>query len=332
MPRPIIDAMKTGDYGKLTKIEYAVMAVLLLIGMLHGGIVLRRAAHVPSMPEVHKHAAPAPALQYTLYGADLAQKTRTVLQAMDSIESSQELSAAGFQLSEDSARAIASRLDALRERGYSATFLLADWQTGRVLAYKPLSPRYSASAIKGPVVLADAAHELLNAPDDADLAAQTITISDNDAYAELVQRYGLAALADWTTNTRTSVNMDAEVGIGTAKYMWLSAADLTKMWLLGYDFLFGSADRSGEWFVQPFGSSSNSFIRDALGSDATVYSKAGWIHDDEYFTAQNDAGIVRTSSGDFVLTVLSDAYGENELLAGLVRTLAEVRAADMLGA
>lgn len=330
--------MKTGYHKRA---EYAACAAVLLLGILHTGTLAVRAVRAVqsgtdhgTQLNVQKHSVPAPQdasiSQSSIYGTALSLQVRRAASQIDSIESKQTLASTGFALSSESEQAVTEQLDLITSRGYSATFVLVDMQTGHTLEYKSHSPRYSASAIKGPVVLADAALGHLQQQTDDSLVQQTISISDNDAYAQLVERYGLDPLARWTASPETSVNLDAEVGIGTAKYMWLSAADLTKMWLLGYDYLFGETDRSAEWFAQPFAASQNSFIRDALsGSDASAYTKAGWIHDDEYFTAQNDAGIIRTDHGDVVLTVLSDAYGEYDLLSGLVRALVSVHGADM---
>ncbi|TCD54570.1 hypothetical protein EJ419_02935 [Alloscardovia theropitheci] len=279
-----------------------------------------------------------------VYGQDVNNLVLQAVSRIDSLESHQAVETAGFQISQQSLDALNNQINTIRNSGYSISFVVTDLATGNTLSYRPHSPRYTASSIKGPVILADFAQGAIdsaNTPADvAQQVEQTITVSNNDTYASLVDEFGMSPLSNWTSG----VNLDAE--IGSTKYMWLSSADFAKMWILGYDYLFGNDamnskpndnyaalrnvplnDSNKEWFSRYYTYTENSFINQAL--DNLVYSKAGWINDDQYFYAQNDAGIVKSDTGDYVVAVMSSAYGEYGMLGSLVKQLATIHDSEM---
>ena len=279
-----------------------------------------------------------------VYGENVNNLVLQSVAKIDSLESHQAVETAGFNLDQQSLDALNNQINTIRNAGYSLSFVVTDLATGNTLAYRPNSPRYTASAIKGPVVLSDFAEGAIdpaNTPANvAQLVEQTITMSNNDTYASLVTQFGMTPLNNWVSG----VNLDGE--IGPTKYMWLSAGDFAKMWVLGYDYLFGTDamnsapnsnypafknaalnDQNKQWFSQYYTYTENSFINQAL--DNTVYTKAGWINNDENFYAQNDAGIVKSDTGDYVVAVLSSAYGEYDMLSSLVKQLATIHDSQM---
>ena len=74
----------------------------------------------------------------------------------------------------------------------------------------------------------------------------------------------------------------------------------------------------------------NSNIHRALGDSTTVYTKAGWISGEGDLYALNDGGIVASSSGAYVLSVMTDACGRNDLLTELVDVVDSVHSGAML--
>lgn len=121
-------------------------------------------------------------------------------------------------------------------------------------------------------------------------------------------------------------------------YVTTCARDMAKLWTQGYGFLFaqqtsGAADVSDEalqWLSGDMTDSLNSNIHRALGDSTTVYTKAGWISGEGDLYALNDGGIVASSSGAYVLSVMTDACGRNDLLTELVDVLDSVHSGAML--
>lgn len=277
------------------------------------------------------------------YATGLSPLVTRIATNIDKIEVNRNISSVGFTPSDSSLDAIRAQITSFENSGFEISFVVSDISTGATLAYRPNSVHYSASAIKGPVVLSDFAAGSINAANPGttttNLIQQTIVNSNNDTYAQITQQYGLTNLSNWAD----SVNVDNE--IGRTKYAWMSAADFAKLWALGYDYLFATGtnqansnstllanaalnDTNKQWFANYFTQSHNSFINQALTS--TVYTKPGWINTDQYFLAQNDAGIVKSDKGDYIIAVMSTAYGQYDQLSTLVQALAAVHNSEMV--
>ncbi|KFI88065.1 hypothetical protein BREU_0853 [Bifidobacterium reuteri DSM 23975] len=261
------------------------------------------------------------------------------VQNVGSLDGSAQISAVGFQLSADQQSQLEQQLNAIAAYGYQASFTLVDVSTGAALSSYGGTARYSASAAKGPYVLSLAATDAIDinavyqssdtvAADTHNLIEQTITVSDNDAYAALHDSYGGTPLGTWASG----LGVTADV-IDT-KYYDISSNDLARLWLKGQSYLFstnasddGTAD-ARQWLASEYSDTLNSAIHMALGNQYAVNTKAGWIDEGDY-VAQNDAGIVHSGSGDYVLAVMTDAYGEYDLLADLIVTLDQIHSASM---
>ena len=90
------------------------------------------------------------------------------------------------------------------------------------------------------------------------------------------------------------------------------------------------SDEALQWLSGDMTDSLNSNIHRALGDSTTVYTKAGWISGEGDLYALNDGGIVASSSGAYVLSVMTDACGRNDLLTELVDVLDSVHSGAML--
>ena len=114
--------------------------------------------------------------------------------------------------------------------------------------------------------------------------------------------------------------------------------------MLGYQYLFsdaapakadGTPSASKEaraWLAQQMRGSLNSSIQMAHAESEEVYTKAGWIYGEGDFYALNDAGIVLPAGAHdlqahpqgYVLAILSDACGRNDLLSELATVVDDV--------
>ena len=122
-------------------------------------------------------------------------------------------------------------------------------------------------------------------------------------------------------------------------YLFTSARDMAKLWTAGYGFLFAGqtagvqniTPESLQWLSGDMTNSLNSCIHAALGDADAVYTKAGWINGEGDLYVLNDAGLVMSQSGTYVLAVLTNACGRNDLLTSLIGTLDAVHSGDMRG-
>ncbi len=273
---------------------------------------------------------------------------------MQAADGSAQLVTAGFTLSDADRRAVDEALATFSNAGYSVGMVLADLDTGAVLTSSGSVPKYSASSIKGPYVMSLAATGAI----DLDAVAgrrdgvasavhsdieQAIQVSDNDAYGALYLRYGTTPMTSWLDGSGVQHNLTDH------EYLDLSAIDLAIMWTKAYQYLFtdtvdaassqpvkASADARA-WLASNYRDSLSSTIHMALGDSAPMLSKAGWIAEAGYL-AFNDGGIVLPDSqrseyggvaiterpSAYVLTMLTDAYGEYDLLTNLASTLGDV--------
>ncbi|MBT1160676.1 MULTISPECIES: serine hydrolase [Bifidobacterium] len=293
--------------------------------------------------------------------------TETVLAGIGQIDGAAQISTAGFTLDPETQVQLENELNTFASYGYGVSFVMVDVASGKTLASYSGTERYSASAIKGPYVLSLAETGTIDlnavyaAETDADattqyLIDQAITVSDNDAYKELHDTYGSDAFARWSA----AANVGVDVTQGA--YLNMAAADLARMWAAGYGYLFGSDDAAADdttggtgngataansatdnttqtaadldsaarqWLAGEFSGTLNSTISMALGGQYSVYTKAGWINGEGDYYALNDAGIVRSGSGDYILAVMTSAADEYDLVTGLISMLDTIHSAAM---
>lgn len=309
-----------------------------------------------------KHATQVPQAQSLPTGTP----TEIALNAIGKLDGAAQVSTTGFTLDPDTQVQLEDELNTFTNAGYEASFVMVDLKTGDALSSYAGTAHYSASAIKGPYVLAlaetgaiDLKSAYLAETSDAGntqyLIHQTISVSNNDTYFSLRLAYGTDAFAQWSQSAGVSVDVtDTSLG----DFLNMSSADLARMWAKGYGYLFGSDGTAGstnssdgqsnsqsspdnttqeatdvdsaarQWLAGEFSNTLNSSIHMALGSQYSVYTKAGWINEAGLYSL-NDAGIVRSSSGDYVLAVMTTAVNEYDMVSGLVSMLDTIHTDQM---
>lgn len=200
------------------------------------------------------------------------------------------------------------------KEGYRISFLLYDLETGQGISYHSTDSYYSASTIKGPYAACIAETYPESVSELEFLFEDIIHISDNYAYSCLWELYGTEDFEIWLNEAGCK---DIDV---SDLYADVTAQNLARMWIKMYDY-FTSGTPESDWISELYTDTLNSYISDALSDTYTVYSKAGWICEDEYYNVQNDAGIVLSSQNPYVIVVLSDAYERRDLLEPLVCAL-----------
>ena len=205
-----------------------------------------------------------------------------------------------WELPEEQKLRLQELLEKTEKSGSHIGIVMLDIQTGKGIAVQPARRFYGASSIKGPYVLSLA---MLN-PKSINKKLSTFRAiavnSDNDAYDSLVGQYGRNYIDAW----RLAVDAGAPLTAGC--YAYLSAEDLARLWVMGYQYLTTKID--GEIMGELFETPNQSAIHTVLGKRYTTQTKAGWISQSVSTTA--DAGIVYAGDHPYILAITSD-YGSN---------------------
>lgn len=221
------------------------------------------------------------------------------------------------ELSREMEKELDRAIEAFDKEGYRVGFLLYDLNSGQGLSYNAADSFYSASAIKGPYVACIAETEP-SCTDEYRLAIkETISVSSNDDYAVLWRAYGSSVFCAWLEEAGC-----LEVDV-SSKWTDITSQELALMWIKMYDY-FTSGTKDADWLAGLYTDTLNSCISKTLGDSCTVWSKAGWIDSGEYYTVQNDGGIVMKKGNPYVFVILSDAYGRMDLLSSLIETVDEI--------
>lgn len=203
-------------------------------------------------------------------------------------------------------QAVAGRLqqavDRARAAGVEVSVLMCDLFTGQGITVNGDARIYSASSSKGPYVASVAGTNPWAATAWANTMRPTITVSSNDDYAALYNAFGPAPLWEWCARA----GIDGRESTG-GHYPFYSARELSLLWTANYD-LFTTTDEGrsiSPWYVKPL----NSSIGANLGGRYLTWSKPGWIGLSDLHST-NDAGVVWSDEGPYVVALLTDAYAD----------------------
>lgn len=203
-------------------------------------------------------------------------------------------------------------VSAFESRGYGLSFVVYDLNTGNEISYKADTLRYSASSVKGPYCLAlystaEKNGQELNA---SALVRPTLEVSNNTTYFQLRATYGDEVFRSWLEDL--GIEPDRAQKMTENSFMDVSANEMCDIWTQGYFYLVsGSAGATelGSYLSAPW----NSVIHALVDGTYQSWSKPGWYPGGED-SATNDAGIVRSDCGDYVLVMLTTAPEDFEAL------------------
>ena len=208
--------------------------------------------------------------------------------------------------------------------GYSLGYLVMDIRTGKGVCRNVDDMFYSASTVKAPYMASVYSYSLggdMGAIDSwYSTCYNTAVYSSNSDYGALRRAFGSSGFSEWLRAAGAS-SVDSQ-----AWYPYFSPRALGKMWLQMYsDF---SKGEMGDSLSSLFSHSANSGIYGALGDRYSVRSKPGWITGGA-LSATNDAGIVYSDSGDYLMVVLSTAPAKFGMVRDVVRCLDDAHS-DMM--
>lgn len=207
---------------------------------------------------------------------------------------------------------------------YKLSFTMIDLKTGRGICYNPTKVLYIASSIKGPYVAA------VNKYRPGSVSAgvrstmsSTIKVSSNEGYSSLRRRFGNGIMR----NMMDYCGISEKEMTSTRNYPYMSSRTLAKLWVGTYWSYYRETNSRSTWARALYAHPLNSFID--RGLSMPTRTKPGWYPGGGY-NVQNDAGVVLSSDGHYVLAVMSSACGQYGSLASLVRAIDAVHA-DMVG-
>ena len=134
--------------------------------------------------------------------------------------------------------------------------------------------------------------------------------SSNEAYELLRDTYGLDVFGDWLEGVGATEASEQAREYG---YPDISAGELAEVWEEIFRYGTSGEDGSDE-LVGALSATNYTALGELLRDEFEVWAKPGWYPTDEYdLTSTNDAGVVFSDCGPYVIVVMtsmnSDLYG-----------------------
>lgn len=221
---------------------------------------------------------------------------------------------------------VEAQIAALTESGYHVGVVMRDLTTGNEITYNTDERLYPASSIK-------ASYCAMVCENNGGAGSMAATVEDclvnssNEAFETLIDTYGLYAHAAWLQAH------GAPVAAGDADYWYypdISAGELATVWEEIYRY--GTSDEAGGSELAGYlARTGSSPIGELLRGDCEVWSKPGWFPDNGELVATNDAGVVFSESGPYVMVIMTTMSSNLDGLLPLVGALDDAHA-TMCGA
>lgn len=326
-----------------------VLVAIALVVVTIVGVAWYRQATMTTADDIHFEASPAIQTGATRIAERTSLQAQSIMVDTDLRATAEEAMREADETSAEEARAAAidsstitvtgadrtkaaSSLGRLMEAasaieadGNTVAFEMVDLASGVCVSYDPDMSYYSASSIKGPYVIF---LEQNVVGDDQGTMAEafenTIEWSDNDAYTSLRQAYGDSGFAAWMADAGVTF----EGSQAYNHYVHYSAHQLRLLWSACYPYLV-SDEPGASWCRKAFLQTLSSPISSVLGTEYTTWSKAGWFESDEEYGSEAVTcvgGIVRSTTGDYAVAVMSDLPADFDPLEDVISELDEVHA------
>lgn len=225
--------------------------------------------------------------------------------------------------SSDALAQLEDEVATLEAEGLSVSFTLVDVQTGNTLSYNDDVARYPSSCAKA--AYCAMVCETYGGSGQHPSAMQNCLVnSSNDAYDSLILAFGLDSFASWLDEVGAHGAAQSSRTGDSHSYPMISAAELETVWEEIYRF--GTSGEAGaQELVDSLSQTNYSVLGGLLRDEYEVWSKPGWYFQDSYdITSTNDAGVVFSDCGPYVVAVMTDLNGD---LPGLLPLLDSLNAA-----
>lgn len=219
---------------------------------------------------------------------------------LNSFSAEKELSAFGsFEFTTAKQELLQSEIDKISAKGYNLGFVVMNINSLSGFSYNADERIYSASTIKGPYVtsLVKSDNSLLDK--EKSRIDATLIRSSNYDYESLRDQYGDGCFTDFLSEIGSDFVIDT-----TRNFQFVTPRALAQMWAESY--VFFESGETGERLGQIFEKPEVSPIRKVFSDSFTTRSKAGWVEKNN-IRVTNDAGIVYTDNGDYVVVIMTTA-------------------------
>ena len=221
----------------------------------------------------------------------------------------------GYTPSSSAKKRLKSAIRSVERGGRSVSFVMVDINTMQGIAYNANKKYYSASTIKGPLVVSVVADKPSVLSSRKGTIRRILKYSDNSAYISFAKRYGFGHFNKWVKKASAKYKRSG----GNRCYGYFSAKNMAKIWMQNYDYFNSSS--TGRSLGKMFESPAVSSIRRTLKSKYTTRSKAGWIAMGGRHNVTNDSGIVYTKKGNYIISIFSSVPSSMGRLNTLVKAL-----------
>lgn len=288
----------------------AAVGTAVALGLPHLKGLLEQATEPPAAEAEQEKAVvqEKPAQPVTMAEAPVFTTTREsglTVTAPDAFLSTQELADVEACIAE------------LRADGVTVCVSLIDLKTRRGLTFNADEVMYPASSIKA--CYCTWVYETHGGSGDmSGTVANCLINSDNDAYHDLLHAFGLSEYASWLTANGAPIA--AKRGY-RYYYPDTTASELASLWEEIYRF--GTSGKASASELTGYLAQTNfSPIAEELRDTYEVWSKPGWYPLDENdIPATNDAGIVFSDTGAYVIAIMTDMSSNLDGLKPLIVAL-----------
>lgn len=235
-------------------------------------------------------------------------------EAINSISSEKEITVFGnFELTEEEKDLIQREIDKLAKKRYKTGFVVMNLNSLEGFSYNADEKIYSASTIKGPFVVSLVKSDNALLKKEKKRIEATLIRSSNLDYEFLRDRYGDECFINFSASTGNDLSIDT-----TRNYQLLTPRTLAHLWVGSY--LFFESGETGENLGKMFEKPQISPICKAFSDKFTTRTKAGWIAKNKTCVT-NDAGIVYTENGDYLIVIMTTAPCEFSLVENMAKAI-----------
>lgn len=223
-------------------------------------------------------------------------------------------------------QAVEEEISALTQSGYHVGVVMMDLETGNSITFNEDERLYPASSIKAPYCAMVC--ETNGGPGSMSATMERCLVdSSNEDYEALINAYGMPAFGAWLEeHGATEAAYDGSIWW----YPEISAGELAAAWQEIYRY-GTSGEAGGSELAGYLARTNHSPIGQALRESCEVWSKPGWFPNNGELVATNDAGIVFSDSGPYVMVIMTTMSANLDGLLPLVEAL-DAAHATMCGA
>lgn len=213
-------------------------------------------------------------------------------------------------------QAVEEEISALTQSGYHVGVVMMDLETGNSITFNEDERLYPASSIKAPYCAMVC--ETNGGPGSMSATMERCLVdSSNEDYEVLINAYGMPAFGAWLEeHGATEAAYDGSIWW----YPEISAGELAAAWQEIYRY-GTSGEAGGSELAGYLARTNHSPIGQALRESCEVWSKPGWFSNNGELVATNDAGIVFSDSGPYVMVIMTTMSANLDGLLPLVEAL-----------